>query len=144
MSFFWRYVSFLGFFWGYISFIFFFFFFFFLGGGGGGGGGEWGGRVLSKFQNDWRNLLSKNIGNILTNRQTIISKDILAQWKFKYSLCAFNSLLVLKILQLISPQFRYKDLKTPYMDLRSLKHFKCLHHLCILIRSIFSILWHPL
>ena len=103
-----------------------------------------GGRVLSKFQNDWRNLLSKNIGNILTNRQTIISKDILAQWKFKYSLCAFNSLLVLKILQLISPQFRYKDLKTPYMDLRSLKHFKCLHHLCILIRSIFSILWHPL
>ena len=103
-----------------------------------------GGRVLSKFQNDWRNLLSKNIGNILTNRQTIISKDILALWKFKYSLCAFNSLLVLKILQLISPQFRYKDLKTPYMDLRSLKHFKCLHHLCILIRSIFSILWHPL
>ena len=103
-----------------------------------------GGRVLSKFQNDWRNLLSKNIGNILTNRQTITSKDILAQWKFKYSLCAFNSLLVLKILQLISPQFRYKDLKTPYMDLRSLKHFKCLHHLCILIRSIFSILWHPL
>ena len=103
-----------------------------------------GGRVLSKFQNDWRNLLSKNIGNILTNRQTIISKDILAQWKFKYSLCAFNSLLVLKILQLISPQFRYKDLKTPYMDLRSLKHFKCLHHLCIRIRSIFSILWHPI
>ena len=103
-----------------------------------------GGRVLSKFQNDWRNLLSKNIGNILTSRQTIISKDILAQWKFKYSLCAFNSLLVLKILQLISPQFRYKDLKTPYMDLRSSKHFKCLHHLCILIRSIFSILWHPL
>ena len=113
-------------------------------GGGGGGGGWGGGGVLSKFQNDWRNLLSKNIGNILTNRQTIISKDILAQWKFKYSLCAFNSLLVLKILQLISPQFRYKDLKTPYMDLRSLKHFKCLHHLCILIRSIFSILWHPL
>ena len=103
-----------------------------------------GGRVLSKFQNDWRNLLSKNIGNILTNRQTITSKDILAQWKFKYSLCAFNSLLVLKIPLSISPQFRYKDLKTPYMDLRSLKHFKCLHHLCILIRSIFSILWHPL